>query len=220
MKKIFSKAAAYAKHPFIKGSAIVFGGTMIANIMAYLYHLVVGRLLGPVGYGELAALISIFYILNSPSIVVQNILVKFFSQLHAKHDYGQAKRLFLRITKLLIAVEIGLFLILLPFVSMIATFLHITDHINLIWLYLMFAAFLLSIINLSLLQAFQQFLPMTIINSLGSVLRLGLGAIGAVFGVGWALLANAVAGLAGYLATFLPLKNCSHTKKKQSPCHP
>jgi len=101
MKRAFSYLSHYAAHPFVKGSAIMFGGTMIANVLAYLYHLVVGRILGPVGYGELAALISIFYILNSPSIVVQNILVKFFSQLKAKRDYGQAKRLFLRITRLL-----------------------------------------------------------------------------------------------------------------------
>ena len=97
MKKILA-------HPFIKGSAIMFGGTMVTNVLAYLYHLVVGRILGPVGYGELAALLSIFYILNSPSIVIQNILVKFFSQLKAKQDLGQAKRLFLRITRYLLLI--------------------------------------------------------------------------------------------------------------------
>jgi len=187
---------------------------MIANILAYLYHLVVGRILGPVGYGELAALISIFYILNAPSAVVQNILVKFFSGLKAKQDYGQAKRLFLRITRLLIIIQVVLFVLLLPFVTMIGEFLHITDNINLIWLYFMFAMFLFTVINISVLQAFQQFFAMTIINGLGGILRLALGAGGAIFGVGWALFGNVLAAIVGYFATFIPLRKLLAEKEK------
>lgn len=207
MKKILA-------HPFVKGSAIMLSGTMVANILAYVYHLVMGRMLGPVGYGELAALISIFYVLNAPSSVVQNILVKFFSGLKAKHDYGQAKRLFLRITRLLIIIQIALFVLLLPFVTMVGEFLHIADNINLIWLYLMFAMFLFTVINISVLQAFQQFFAITVINAIGGVLRLALGAIGAIFGVGWALFGNVVAAIVGYLATFIPLKTLLAEKEK------
>jgi O-antigen/teichoic acid export membrane protein len=211
MKKIISSLRTNA---FLKGSVIMFSGTMAANVMAYLYHLVVGRMLGPEGYGELAALISIFYILNAPSLVVQNILVKFFSQLKAKEDYGQAKRLMFRITKLLAVVSGVLFVLLVPFISKMAEFLHITSALNLVWLYLMFAAFLFSVINLSVLQGFQLFLPITVISTLGGVLRLGFGALGALFGVGWALLANAIAGIAGYIATFIPLSKL--IKQKES----
>jgi O-antigen/teichoic acid export membrane protein len=214
MKKVVSKISGLAQHPFIKGSAIMLGGTMIANVVAYLYHLVLGRILGPVGYGELAALLSIFYILNSPSVVVQNILVKFFSQLKAQKEYGQAKRLFLQITRSVIVVEVALLIVLLPFVSMVARFLHITDHINLIWLYGMFAAFLLSIINLSVLQAFQLFLPLTVVNTISGVLRLILGAAGGVFGVGLALVGNVLASIVGYIATFVSLKQLLAQKEK------
>src|SRR3989338_11012715 len=177
-------------HPFIKGSAVMFAGTMLANVLAYFYHLVVGRMLGPAGYGELAAIFSIFYILNSPSIVIQNILVKFFSQLKAKQDLGQAKRLFLRITRYLLLIEVILLFILLPFVSSVAAFLRITEQLYLIWLYLMFASFVFGIVNISILQAFQQFVEIAVINTLGGVLRLVFGAVGALFGVGWTLLSG------------------------------
>ena len=199
MKKILA-------HPFIKGSAIMFGGTMVTNVLAYLYHLVVGRILGPVGYGELAALLSIFYILNSPSIVIQNILVKFFSQLKAKQDLGQAKRLFLRITRYLLLIEVILLFILLRFVASVAAFPRNTEQLYLIWLYLMFASFVFGIVNISILQAFQQFVEIAVINTLGGVLRLVFGAVGALFGVGWTLLSGVFAGFAAYAATFFPLK--------------
>lgn len=214
MKQIFSFIARYKAHPFVKGSAIMFGGTMITNVLAYVYHLVVGRMLGPVGYGELAALLSIFYILNSPSIVIQNILVKFFSQLKAKGDFGQAKRLFVRITRLVLITEVILLVIIVPFVSRIASFLKISEQLYLLWLYLMFASFLVSIVNISVLQAFQLFSAIAVIGPLGAALRLVFGAVGALFGVGWTLISGVVAGFAGYAATFFPLKQLLSHKER------
>ena len=201
-------------HPFIKGSAVMFAGTMLANVLAYFYHLVVGRMLGPAGDGELAAILSIFYILNSPSIVIQNILVRFFSQLKAKKDFGQAKRLFLRITRLISIALILLGVILLPFVSGIASFLQIADRMYLVWLYLMFASFVFGIVNVSVLQAFQQFAAIALINPLSGVLRLGLGTVGAFFGVGWTLVSGVVAGFMGYAAMFFPLKGLLAQKER------
>jgi len=201
-------------HPFVKSSAVMFIGTMVTNILAYIYHLVVGRSLGPVGYGELAALLSIFYILNSPSLVVQNILVKFFSQLRAVEDHGQGKRLFWRISRLLLIVESVALVILLPFVGIAANFLHITQQVNLVLLYLMFGGFLFTIVNVSVLQAYQQFVAISVVNSVGGVLRLLFGAVGAMFGVSWTLVANVLASLVAYSATFVPLKRFLARKER------
>jgi O-antigen/teichoic acid export membrane protein len=198
-------------NPFLKNSAIMFVGTMGTNVLAYVYHLVVGRSLGPVGYGEIAALLSIFYILNSPSIVVQNILVKFFSQLRAKQEHGQGKQLFVRITMMVFAIELLCLVLLLPFVSSLASFLHIEHESNLLWLYLMFAVFLVTIINISALQAYQQFVAMSILNMVGGALRLGFGAVGSMFGVMWTLVANVVAGVVTYVVTFIPLRQFLRT---------
>ncbi len=195
-----------SSHPFVKSSAVMFAGTMVTNVLAYVYHLVVGRALGPVGYGELAALLSIFYILNSPSLVVQNILVKFFSQLRANGDHGQGKRLFFRISRLLLICEGVAFVLVLPLVGAIASFLHIEQKMNLILLYFMFGAFVFTIVNVSVLQAYQQFVAISLVNALGGALRLGFGAVASMFGVGWALGANVIASLVAYATTFIPMK--------------
>src|SRR6185369_17848893 len=109
MKRIVSRLRDLSSHSLVKNSAIMFGGTMGANVLGYAYHLVVGRILGPIGYGELAALISIFYIINAPATVLLNIMVKFFSQLKAKGEYGEAKQLFVVISKFIaIFIIVGL----------------------------------------------------------------------------------------------------------------
>ena len=81
MNLISKKLRSLLLHPFVKGGLVVMGGAMAANVSAYLYHLIVGRILGPVAYGELAALLALFFILNVPSSVLQTISVKFFPHL-------------------------------------------------------------------------------------------------------------------------------------------
>lgn len=210
--KIPTITSKITSHPLAKNSAIVFIGAMLTNVTSYLYHVAVGRILGPVGYGELAALISIFYILNAPSAVLQNIVVKFFSTLKAKHQDNQAKNLLLFITKFTFILEIVCFIVLIPFVGMMAKYLNITHVSYLVYLYFIFALSLLGILNVSVLQGYQKFVQMTAITNLSNGLRLIFGIIGAFFGVGWALIANIGSNLIGYLAAFVPLKGLLHLK--------
>ena len=177
-------------HPLLKNSTIVLVGSMSANVAGWLYHVFVGRILGAEGYGELAALLSLFYILNVPSGVVQTILVKFFSVLKASNEQGQAKRLIRVATvKILLAEGIGMF-ILLVFSRGIASFLHIESLWYVVWLYLIFATFIVSIVNGSAIQGFQLFTASSVLVTIGMTLRLVLGAVFAYLGVGWTLVSN------------------------------
>ena len=78
MNRFLQKIKDALMHPLAKGSLIILVGSMLANVGAYAYHVLVGRLLGPVIYGEFSALLSLFYIINIGSGVVQTILAKFF----------------------------------------------------------------------------------------------------------------------------------------------
>ena len=74
-----NKIANLIKHPLFSGSALMILGSNLANFIAYLYHLIIGRMLGPVAYGELSSVISalalIFISLNFLSLII----VKFVS---------------------------------------------------------------------------------------------------------------------------------------------
>ncbi len=54
MRKIIHSAL---KHPLISGSTVIFVGSMVANIINYIFNLVMGRLLLPADYGILISLI-------------------------------------------------------------------------------------------------------------------------------------------------------------------
>src|SRR3989304_530886 len=107
-----------------KNSGIVFTGTMAGNVIAYLYHLFLGRILGPSSYGELAALLSFLYILNAPTTVLLTILTKFFSVLKARNSVGQAKFLWITVTKKILLYEAIGMVIILPALPYLASFLH------------------------------------------------------------------------------------------------
>lgn len=64
----------------VRGSLIVLAGSVLSNLASYLYHLSMGRLLGPNDYGALESLISILYFLGIPVGILNLVVVKFVSQ--------------------------------------------------------------------------------------------------------------------------------------------
>jgi len=183
-----------------KNSSIVFAGSMVGNVIAYLYHLFLGRILGPSSYGELAALLSFLYILNAPTTVLQTILTKFFSILKARNSIGQAKYLWITVTKKLLLYEAIGMVIILPTLPYLASFLHLHSWLYLLYLYLIFATTILAFVNISTLQGFQKFVATSTVPNIGGFLRLVLGILAAPFGVGPILISNVGSNILGYFS--------------------
>lgn len=194
------------RHSLALSSAIVFAGSMAANIAGWLYHLFVGRILGTEGYGELAALLSLFYILNVPSSVIQTVMVKFFSVLKAKNEQGQA-RFLIRVATLKILLLEGIGMVFILFFSQaVATFLHIASGWYIVWLYFIFATFMVGIVNGSAIQGFQLFTASSVLVTIGMTLRLAFGVAFAYFGVGWTLVSNIFSNTISFGLSFIPLR--------------
>lgn len=198
-----------------KNSGIVFAGTMVGNVIAYLYHLFIGRILGPTAYGELAALLSFLYILNAPTSVLQTILTKFFSILKARRSLGQAKYLWVTVTKKVLLYEaIGMVLVL-PTLPFLASFLHLNSWYYLLFLYFIFATTLIVFVNISTLQGLQNFVATGIVPTVGGFLRLLFGVLAAPFGVGSVLLSNIASNILGYGAYGPSLMTLLKTKSEK-----
>lgn len=202
-------------NPLTKGSAVVFIGTMLINISGYLYHVAVGRILGPRQYGELAALLSLLYILNAPSEVFRTILVKYFSSLKARKELGEAKYLFTYSTKIMAGISIVGFLLMLPFASMLTNYLHLTNTAYLLLMYGIFASYFLTIVNISVLQGFQRFTSAMIYANIAGWLRVILGVATAFFGVSWALVGNVMSNILGYISYLLPIRKLLTSESKR-----
>ncbi len=187
-------------------SIIVFAGTMVTNVGAYLYHLLMGRMLGPSGYGELSSLLSIFYIFNVPLLVGQTVLVKFISGFKAEGKIGQAKSLFLLVTKIFLIIAV----LGLPaaFISdgWVVAFLHLSRPLLFLLIYLLFAFSLLSIVIVSTLQGYQKFIWMVLVGVGGIGLKLLISIPFVAWGVYGVLWAAVLASIGIYMTSFIPLR--------------
>lgn len=206
MNKFIGRIRAFAAHSVVLSSVVVMSGSMLSNILAYLYHLLVGRILGPSLYGELAALLSLFYILNVPSSVVQTILTKFFSVLYARHSTGEAKTLLFMSFKVIIVLSgVGFGIVVLG-APLVTSFLHIESNISLYWLYGTFALYFIGIIPMSVLAAYQKFIVQQIITVIGMTIRLLFAVLAAPYGVMWTIASNVIANTASLIMSVVSLR--------------
>src|SRR3989338_8545812 len=99
------------KDDLVKQNTILFAGTMTLNILNYVYHFLVGRLLGPADYGILGAFFSIIYILFAPVNTIQTTLAKFTANFAAKNETGKVVYIYNRALKLLSYISLVIFFI-------------------------------------------------------------------------------------------------------------
>ena len=109
------------KHPLFSGSAIMIVGSNIANFIAYIYHVIVGRMLGPSSYGELSAVLSVLTLLFTSFNFMGVVIVKFVAAAEEKEHSG-IYSWFVRKGAIMGTVLSVLLLIASPYLS---SFLHI-----------------------------------------------------------------------------------------------
>ncbi len=64
------------RNPFIQGGVLLTGANFISNFLNYLFHLFVGRGLGPAGYGELATVFAYVFVLSAPLGVINTMIIR------------------------------------------------------------------------------------------------------------------------------------------------
>lgn len=213
-KRLQSFVLSVTSHNLFKNSALVFAGSTTANFSGWLYHVFVGRILGPEKYAELSALFAIFYVLNVLTGVVQVVLVKFFSVLKAREDYGQASALFWRVTKQIAIAEMAGVVVLSPLIPFLSNYLHIPSFSYFLLIYAIFATSTITVAGGAALQGFQRFMPFTVLSNIGMGLRLITGIVGAYFGVGWIMIANVASNIGTYAFYYLSLRFLFRHKTK------
>lgn len=195
-------------NPLFSGSAIMIVGSNSANALNYLYHLIIGRLLGPTFYGELAALISVIGLLGIIPAAVSLVIVKQISS--AKNEKEINNLIIWFKAKMFIVSLIFSVLVLIssPFIS---SFLHISSITYLLLISLFFLFSLQAGFNRSILQGLLKFKELVItilaenaVKLLASVLLILAG-----FAVSGAVLSFLIASFLGLYLTnyYLEIKS-------------
>ncbi|MFH1367125.1 MAG: oligosaccharide flippase family protein [Patescibacteria group bacterium] len=100
-------------------------GTLVANIFNYLFHLTMGRLLGPKEFGVFLSLLSLTVILSIFPATVQLIVTKLTAQYAVKNDYASLYSLFIYLKKKLFFLGLIIFLVFLILLPPLARFINV-----------------------------------------------------------------------------------------------
>lgn len=194
---------------------MVFGSNTV-NFLNYLYHLVMGRMLGPAFYGELVALISLIGLFSIIPVSLSLVIIKYVSA--AKNEEESVG-----LIKWLKSKGYGISLIICVFTVIIspaiANFLHIEKISYLILIAITFLLSIQTVINRSILQGLLKFKEtvLSILAEVGFKFILSLVLIFLGFRVGGAMMALVISVFIGWYMTNLYLKDNLKVKSDYSP---
>ncbi|MEK7572815.1 MAG: oligosaccharide flippase family protein [Patescibacteria group bacterium] len=187
-------------HEFLTASFWVFLSTASINVGNYLYHLLMGRLLGPEEYGVLEGTISFLYILSVPFSTLNLVIVKFISTYKGKRDDRRISSFYyyLRFKFLLYGSVFTLILIVIS--PLIISLLHLSSWYLPVLLAISFFISFFSILNKGVLQGLFKFPQIFIVSLVETISKLGIAVLLVVIGfkaVG-AFASLLIAGTIGY----------------------
>lgn len=175
------------KHPLFTGSFLMIVGSNFANFVAYIYHLIIGRLLGPSSYGDLVAILSLIGLLTSIFIFFSIVIVKFISVSKGK----ELENAFNWFTRLGIISGLVVSFLILLIAGNISSFLHIDRKIILLISPVFFFS-VLSLVWRAVLQGLLKFKELVTVVSAEMIIRfilslvfifIGLSIFGATLGI-------------------------------------
>jgi len=172
------------RNQLIAGSAILFASAMVGNISNYLYHLLMGRMLGPVDYGVLTSLISLAYLFGVPTAALSLTVVKYTSGLGVDKKLDSVLSFYSWLNKRLAVFVWPALVIFLLVSGKIASFLHLKS-ISLVWLMGFYALIgIYSTVNVATLQGLLRFNLVAVSSIITVLLKLLLSVLLVLAGLG------------------------------------
>ena len=193
--------ALFEKNSVARNSAILFAGSMGANILNYIYHFVVGRLVSVSVYGTGESLISLISFISVPAAAITMLATKYAAMCKAEENTGASRRFSARLTQTVLLYSVVIFLVALALTPLIKDFLHLESVVPLYLLWLLMIVLFLSAVNLGVMAGWQKFTQSSIAAVVGGVIKLAA----AIFLIWGGFQVNAIIGsfLLGGIATYL-----------------
>lgn len=185
---------------------------MVINVVNYVYHLVMGRILGPVDYGVLASLFSILYIVGIVPTSTSVAIVKFISS--AKNS-GEMETIYNSLNKLVFEIASALSILTIIASPIIANFLHIENIFLIVIITPILFFSLLTLVNQAASQGLLKFMGFVLPNFASSVIKICLGVILVIMGysVSGAMIGVFAGGLLAYFVSKWYVREIKKTKK-------
>lgn len=174
------------------------GGNLAANGVNYLYHILMGRILGPINYGILASIFSILYLISVIPTSASIAIVKFISSAGSS---GEASLIYSSVRKITQKLSWVLALTFLAISPLVAKFLNIDSFWEVALVGPVIFLSLMTVVNQATAQGLLRFFGNVGPNIISAVVKFGLG-LPLVF-LGWSVFGAMVGVVAGGLLAFL-----------------
>jgi len=191
-----------------KQVSLIFIASMVVNVCNYLFQIFMSRSLGPVDYGILASLFSLFMILSVPAGALQTVTTKYTSNFKAHKEFGKIKELVKGLLKRVSLLGLGGFILFTLGSKYISSFLHIPSKLPVIITGFALILATISPIVMGVIQGLQRFGYFGTDIIIGALVKLfsGVFLVYLGFKVNGALLGVIMGSLAGILFLIIPLK--------------
>ena len=186
-------------------------GVIVSNLLAYAFHFIAGRMLGPEDYGVFGALMALFLLVALPVGSIGIAITKFTSKYFVEKRFGQIAWLRKKIQHDVLIFSVIMLSLIILFSGNLAKFLNIASNTSVITVGIILVSALVLPINRGLLQGmkkFQIYSWNTIIESFSRLILL-IGLLYMGFGVNGAIMAY---GLAYFIAFILIFPFIKETK--------
>lgn len=198
-----------------KGSLILFILINIYNVINYLFHFSMARLLSPGNYAIIASMSSLIYIYTAPVEAIQGILSNYSTQFSS--ELGKIKNLWKKSTKKGLMYSISIFILLFPFCFFLSNYLNIPFW-ALVLTNFTFVLIVLVSINRGILQGKKRFYGLGISLITESLIKLVFACALVLIGFSYfgALTGILIGLLLGFIFSFYFLKDILISKEEES----
>lgn len=173
MKKLTARLMSkIVKDQFLSATFWMFLGLGFMNVGNYLYHLLMGRMLGVSLYGALESIISALYILSVPTLTLNLVIVKYVSSHKGRGEHESIYGLYNYILRRLLVFGLLVSIIFVIISPLVQTFLHLPSITLALLLPLGFFLNLFYFLNKSLLQGISSFFKLSILNFIEALIKL------------------------------------------------
>jgi O-antigen/teichoic acid export membrane protein len=206
---------------FARNSLILFAGSMVANVISYVFHLIVGRMVSVEVYGSAQSLNSLMSIIMVPGMTIAMVATKFSAHSRAEDNKRETFEIFKYLSKKMAIYGLPVFLVIILLTPFIADFLNIDQMIPLVLVWVMMFLSFFSSIASGILTGWQKFEKASWAGIWGAVVKLISGVVLVKIGFELSGIIGSffLASLASYLVMLFALKFVFAEKNQPKEIH-
>lgn len=217
-----SKIKFFGGGEFMMNTLFLFGGSMVANVLNYVFHLVIGRQVSVSVYGEAESLISLVAIVSVPAATLSMVAVKYAAACKAEGNRNGSWEIWKYLNRKVLKYGLPILLLMVLLTPFVGNFLNIEKKWSLLLIWITMYISFFNSVNNGLLNGWQKFKKVSFANAFSAFIKLvfGIALVYGGFALGGIVGSLALAGAASYVVTliFLRINILKKTETIDSHC--